>query len=82
MLDRIVANVLQSPQNQKYWTVRRHNPVYERSIGSVPDLESLLQAAGFVLQRDDTWAWQCHNLSRAQHVHDELQKTLADACIC
>jgi PUB domain len=68
---------VQAPHNEKFWRVRRHNEAFLRSIGTVPSLESLLYAAGFVLEADDTWTWQCSQLSQAQGVREELERTLA-----
>jgi PUB domain len=53
----IVANALRHPQDGKYKHVRRGNRVFSNRVARWPQVEQLLQLAGFVLdQSSDAWS--------------------------
>lgn len=88
VLDRIISNVLEgaSFDMERFHRIRRDSAAYKTSLGSAPDLEPLLCAAGFVLQAGgDVWIWQAKgdiDIARAREVRTEVRRTLNDIAAC
>jgi hypothetical protein len=53
VLDKLLANIIAHPLENKYRRVKKENPAFQRRLGGVPGGEAVLLAAGFVSGKDD-----------------------------